>query len=319
MQRGKGKMYYRVIGLLVLFPAVFAASAQAQDAWSVSPIDDLLREIDLATGTTVNQVVMTFAGQTIDKTTGLTAHPQTGELWGVLKLDGQFGHELVKIDHNTGVCTDIGNTGDKFAAIVFDDEGTLYGLTGNGAATESTLYTINTGNGSKTFLLALGNGEDGEALGYNPDDGMLYHGSGNGDPNRDEIFESIDLGTLAVTPIPLSGDDYNLTRSLSYDGNGAFYHAGPPLHRITTNGVVTFLTTIDHITKGIVLFPTANPDVQGDCDDDGDVDLDDYACFFACVLGPAQGLPAKCGPFDFDNDDDVDLEDFAGFQSAFRD
>ena len=319
MQQGKGKMYYRVIRLLVAFPTVFAASVQAQDAWSVSPLDDVLREIDLATGTTVSQVVMTLSGETISKTTGLTVHPQTGELWAIFKLNGQFGHELVKINPDTGVCTDVGNTGDKFAAIVFDDDGTLYGLTGNGAAIESTLYTINTDNGSKTFLLALGNGTEGEALGYNPDDGMLYHTSGNGIPNTHEIFEPIDLDTLSITPIPLSGDDFSLTRTLTYDGKGAFYHSGPPLYRITTNGVVTFLTTIDHITKGIVLFPTPKPDVQGDCDDDGDVDLDDYACFVSCVLGPAQGLPAKCEPFDFDNDNDVDLEDFGGFQSAFRD
>ena len=63
----------------------------------------------------------------------------------------------------------------------------------------------------------------------------------------------------------------------------------------------------------------AVPEVQGDCDDDVDVDLDDYACFFACLLGPAQGLPAECGPFDFNNDGDVDLQDFGGFQTSFGD
>ena len=74
--------------------------------------------------------------------------------------------------------------------------------------------------------------------------------------------------------------------------------------------------------------PPANPELQvtytansvivealastpGDCDDDGDVDLIDYACFHGCLTGPAGGLLPGCEPFDFDADNDVDLLDFA--------
>lgn len=55
--------------------------------------------------------------------------------------------------------------------------------------------------------------------------------------------------------------------------------------------------------------------VAGDCDADGDVDLDDYAGFHDCLGGPGGGLlqPA-CECFDFDGDGDVDLFDFAEFQ-----
>ena len=57
--------------------------------------------------------------------------------------------------------------------------------------------------------------------------------------------------------------------------------------------------------------------LPGDCEPDGDVDVDDYACFFACVLGPGQGLLPDCEPFDLDDDGDVTVGDFARLQAAF--
>ncbi len=55
----------------------------------------------------------------------------------------------------------------------------------------------------------------------------------------------------------------------------------------------------------------ASPDVAGDSDGDGDVDLGDYAAFAACLNGPT------CEVFDFDSDDDNDLQDFSAFQNGF--
>ena len=61
----------------------------------------------------------------------------------------------------------------------------------------------------------------------------------------------------------------------------------------------------------------------GDWDEDGDVDLDDFAEFPGCMSGPWDlvdwAMPsAECrGVFDFDGDADVDLRDFAAFQVLF--
>ncbi len=56
----------------------------------------------------------------------------------------------------------------------------------------------------------------------------------------------------------------------------------------------------------------------GDAQDDGDVDLFDFAGWDDCVTG-ADGGPyvEGCRSFDFDGDLDVDLIDFAGLQLAF--
>ena len=57
--------------------------------------------------------------------------------------------------------------------------------------------------------------------------------------------------------------------------------------------------------------------VPGDCNYDGNVDLDDFVGFEPCLLGPGGGLGANCECFDMDDNGDVDLSDFAEFQVAF--
>jgi hypothetical protein len=58
--------------------------------------------------------------------------------------------------------------------------------------------------------------------------------------------------------------------------------------------------------------------VPGDCNNDGGVDLLDYADLRACLTGPGGGSGGSgCACFDFDADGDTDLRDFAEFQTLF--
>ncbi|MCK4658588.1 MAG: carboxypeptidase regulatory-like domain-containing protein [Phycisphaerae bacterium] len=65
------------------------------------------------------------------------------------------------------------------------------------------------------------------------------------------------------------------------------------------------------------------PTRPGDWDDDGDVDLFDYAVFLGCISGPWEApgfvMPSQdcLDVFDFNADADVDLGDFAAFQESF--
>lgn len=59
------------------------------------------------------------------------------------------------------------------------------------------------------------------------------------------------------------------------------------------------------------------PAIPGDCDGDGDVDLDDYANMEVCLLGPAGNSGSGCVCLDVDADNDVDLADFAELQASF--
>jgi hypothetical protein len=195
--------------------------------------------------------------------TGLARDPLTDTLYALLKLQGTSFRELVTLDESTGVATSVGNTGDQLASIAFADDGTLYGVTGDGAVTPETLYTVSTIDGSITFEVQLGNGSDGETLAFNPDDGFLYHGSGIGTSNSTEIFETVDPdNSFAVANVPLSGDDYEELTSLTY-ADGSFFAADrgninfddPGLFSITAGGVSTFIGSMDHVSKGLVYLP----------------------------------------------------------------
>ena len=56
----------------------------------------------------------------------------------------------------------------------------------------------------------------------------------------------------------------------------------------------------------------------GDFDDDGDVDLQDFAGFGGCMTGPDDMAPTSCLSRDMDRDGDVDLADAARFQDQFQ-
>ena len=99
---------------------------------------------------------------------------------------------MVKLDDNTvtinpatGVATSIGDTGDQFVGLAFNSSGTLFAVVGDkrntagGGLPPETLFILNTSNAAPTQVLVLGRGNDGEAIGFNPNDGLIYHASGN--------------------------------------------------------------------------------------------------------------------------------------------
>jgi len=221
--------------------------------------------IDSADGSTLGGITITLPGLSVTGGTGLARDPQTGDLFALLKIQGRTFPDLAIIDESTGVATTLGNTSDKFAGIAFTDDGTLYGVSGNGGIIPESLYILSTVDASATFIGFLGNGSDGETIGFNPDDGLLYHASGIGQPNQamnGEILETIDPASLNITNVPLSGFDYEELSALVYS-NGDFFASDlgdalvdmPGLLHITTNGVVTFIGDLDHVAKGLVKMP----------------------------------------------------------------
>lgn len=229
--------------------------------------DDLLREIDPLTGATMSAISITHAGGiTVEGGTGLATHPQSGELYAVLRLQGQSGRELVTIDPSTGIATSIGNTQDNFAGIVFDDEGTLYGVTGDGANVSETLFALDTTTAISTLVTPLGNGDDGETIGFNPDDGLLYHASGHiggcppGDLSSCVVFETIArTAPYTITNIPISGTllTDEEAQALVYWQGGFLWkqnHGTGPLYWTTPDGMPTFVGDMDHQAKGLAFF-----------------------------------------------------------------
>ena len=124
-----------------------------------------------------------------------------------------------------------------------------------------TLFTLSLVDATPTQVCLLGNGDDGESLGFNPVDGLLYHASGL----VNLIFEKIDIiqtkrGSGCVTTnIPVSQDIGEANALTFWETEGIFLWAegfgGDRLFRLTVNGVETLVGPLDHRSKGLALLP----------------------------------------------------------------
>jgi hypothetical protein len=129
--------------------------------------NDSLYSLDQATGAGTALGRMTLAGDSITTATGLATDPTTGTVYAIVKLVSSVGQNrtLVTVNTTTFVTTAVGELGqDGMADLAFSAGGTLYGVTGDGATTPETLYTIDKATAATTLVIALGNGLDGESI-----------------------------------------------------------------------------------------------------------------------------------------------------------
>src|SRR5262245_36207891 len=97
----------------------------------------------------------------------------------------------------------------------------LIGVTGDGGGLNGEkLFLLNQTNASASFVMALGNGADGETIGYNPVDGLLYHSSGF--DVGDRFWESINvLGKTVVSSGQFVGPDVSNNENAAMVYNAA--------------------------------------------------------------------------------------------------
>jgi hypothetical protein len=226
----------------------------------ISPYNNNLYEVDILTGNYLVTRTMTLVGGgTINGSNGLALHPQTGVAYAIIKIGGQTGRELVTLDLLTGVATRVGNTGENLAGITFAADGTLFAVSGDGGTCSECLYSLNTSDGTATFLASLGNGTDGESIAFNPDDGFIYHASGR---DTNPAFEKIEpTAPYTITPIVRTGFNYDEVFGLVYHGNGIFlaFNVDNEIVEIAATGVATNtgVTTTD-FHKGAIASDSAN-------------------------------------------------------------
>lgn len=213
--------------------------------------------LDPATGATRHTLALNLPGHVIEGANGLAAHPTTGETWAILRLDGDSVNRwLARIDSTLTVHL-IGQLGAPFASMAFDASGNLFAVKGNDGANANSLFSVDTATAQATFLVQLPFG-GGHALGFNPDNGLLYHHSAG-------IFSSIHPTTLAITPIAVPGLGFiGDARAMTYAGSNEFllsgYNGVNEFWRLATNGTRTFLGDLFQFNKGLA-FPVAVPPV----------------------------------------------------------
>jgi hypothetical protein len=299
-----------VPSLLALLTAALLLSSRAAEAqptlYSVDRDSSLLRAIDPVTGATLSAIAITLSGQTVRNANGLATNPVTGELFALLEISGDAPcggtagpnsrrRRLVKIDPATGVATNIGSTNDCFAGITFHTNGTLYAVTGDGAAVPESLFSLNPATGSPTLLRALGNGTGGEAIAFNPADGLLYHASGCPICGGVTLFESINPGSLAVTNIPQSGAPHSEVTALTHESGTTLIlvDLNTALFGITTTGVVSSRGFLDHKSKGLAFFGGAL--VSAVLPASRSVLVNSTATAFATIINAGASAAVGCG------------------------
>ncbi len=272
-------------------------------------------------------------GQGIERVTGLAVDSDTGVLYAaVRRMAPSPETELAIFDPLTGVATIVGSMGQPIGDLAFDaTEGTLYAIRGNhpcpecpdpGFGSPGELFTVNVTNGALTLLsppVVYGE-EAGHSIAFD-ENGLLYHHSqvpevssrltrkdldipGNEDVLRDYATD------VEWTAMTIQGDLFLAARRTSPSELWSIDHAGGTydptvLGEFNSEGG-------EPITVMGLAFMCAR---LGDGDCDGDLDLDDFGAFDACVA--VSPIPPECVIYDFDGDQGVGLLDWGVFQDRF--
>ncbi len=268
---GKNRIigYFFTVLTTILILLTFTLSSNAQTLYSCVSADDgdepLLRIINPNTGATISTLDLNLPGVDIKGCNGLAKDPTTGTCYMMISTPNTGGGSvpgariLTVLNQSNGSLIEVGNTGQRFAGIAFDNGGQLFGLTGDQNSSgnpinPTTLFTINKFTGESTIFLPLVSDDDGEALGFNPKDRLLYRLS------QEPTFQSIDPETKVVTNIPVSGDSFGEPTALTHLSSGGGGNdvllftdrsSKNELFSITTAGVVSFIGDMDHESKGL--------------------------------------------------------------------
>lgn len=267
---------------------------------------------------------------------------------------GGFGLTLTSHVQNNGVIVKSGGAGDSLISTHFTNAGTLEILTGR--VNFQANYTLNFIQTAGTTILnggdlaTLGNPynvQGGDLAGIGTVFGDVNNSGGRVTPGLSAGVLTIDgdctQGADATLAIEIGGSNQGTDHDL-LDITGTTALAGTlevtlidgfvpnsgDLFEIVTAGTVAgefdsvvFTNPPDNLELSVtyaadsVTLAVTGP-VPGDCDGDGDVDLEDYFDFEGCLSGPMGGTGTGCECFDFDGNGNVDLLDFAEFQTVLN-
>jgi DNA-binding beta-propeller fold protein YncE len=225
----------------LIVPALLAAQTTFYAVTSPAGDAGELVQVDVSTGVETNAIPVTLNGTQVQGCTGMALDPLSGEVFVLAKVGSDI--RLATMDLGTGVLTQRATFTEKFAGIAFDAAGTLYGITGDGSDTPETLYAIDPNSGALSLVAQPGTGSDGEAIAFNPDNGLLYRYGG------DNIFQSIAPSTGTVTDIFTNGAVIPaLSHALVYNGGSFILCAETTIYQVSQSGTTLQIASLpgDH-------------------------------------------------------------------------
>ena len=215
--------------------------------------DDLLIQIDLATGAHVNNafgigkdyvvINTSILGRNIHDIDDIAVDTSDGQMYGMANVGGGSQDRLVKINKETGAVTDVGQVTlagvgtavQDVEGFSFANDGVFFAVTG----TNDAMYTINKANAEATKVADLTVGDDYEGVacltdGLNTIDGIVFF-----DNNGNGAYNAGDGDVLQA------GVEIDLYRDVNGDG---MWDAGDELldtATTDTNGFYEFETATD--------------------------------------------------------------------------
>jgi endonuclease/exonuclease/phosphatase family metal-dependent hydrolase len=209
---------------------------------------------------------------------------------------------------------DGGYESDEYAEALLSVDGTLIGVapndylarfTGDG---NSPADDMDSGWVTEVFSLALSGGVHELAIGG-------YNNKGTTSAETTEIFFD-DVKITALFP----GESDSDTDGILDSCDNCPLASNPGQEDSDADGVGDACdlcpATIPNATVDADGCP---PEIAGDFDRDGDVDLSDYGAFLGCYNGPGQPSGAGCiASADYDGDEDVDLSDYGVFLGCYN-
>ncbi|MCK4660932.1 MAG: hypothetical protein KAV82_15535, partial [Phycisphaerae bacterium] len=149
--------------------------------------------------------------QSVTNMLGLSAHPLTYQLYGVVKCGGddwQGKRPLVRIDADTAAVTIVGDPGVILSDIAFRSDGTLYGIMGNSSSSPCEIVILDPADASITSTGIVGSQGAGQSIAFLPESagGRLYHSfTVPPDWGGKGALETIDVDTGEITVLPAMG------------------------------------------------------------------------------------------------------------------
>lgn len=230
--------------LLCLGALLMAAGSFSQSFYCVQTENSLLLTIDISNGAIVDSISTEIASSSagvnpIQGYKAMAKHPTSGDIYVVIKDDNNTRY-LASLDVSSGQVTTIGQTTSTLSTLAFDAAGVLYGMNGGGS---TSMVTVNTTTGASTLFFSWSTSEnDGEALGFNTTDNLMYRYGGGSD------------GSLWSTPLTVPTETNIATFSgidtyggaLAYrSGSNKFVLAmGESFYEVLPDGTFSFLSDI---------------------------------------------------------------------------
>ena len=214
---------------------------------------------------------------------GLASHPATGELFAITQTSSTITNvtiKLSKIDPDTGITQLIGTIGTRASAnthivdLSFDDDGTLFGVTGFrnrlGLTVPGRILTLNQTTGAPSNVILTSDTGNGQSIAMQNDTRFMFHMSGNN-------LERINLNDQNIDSISTNLPDFNSflafqpVDGLLFGGRSILRSINPGNSQVITIGDMSITMGDADFIADFILPEDCNSNlIPDDCEPDSD-------------------------------------------------